>query len=269
MIPDELSERHLNFTTEVSDAANHCSEPFLAYRRGCLAEFTNSLHRFAFDGTDSRIIMKQYISDLRENWVLEDNDISRFKKARIYRSRLAEIDVARWLETQQWQISNLEMYGGEFDIEGSDNDHVPTAFEVKFLAQREVLFELSRASFMNPIVVRLGVYSPMDYLLFRLYEAARQLQNTRANRIAIAVVSDYDVSFKIPLSEGWIDWNNPSFLKRDSEIHEFLLKEYMRNPNLDTEIKTFLTGLSEIWILRYKEGSFELQREHRILLSQP
>lgn len=270
-IPDELTERHLNFTTAVSDAANHCSVPFLAYRRGYLSEFTNSLHRFAFNGTDLRTEMKaQYVSDLRENWVLEDDYISRFRKARNYLSRLAEIDVARWLETQQWQISNLEMYGGEFDIEGSDNDHIPTAFEVKFLAQREVLFELNRASFMNPIAGRPGIYSPMDYLLFRLYEAARQLQNTRTNRIAIAVVSDYDVSYKIPLSEGWIDWNNPSFLKRDSEIHAFLLTQYKRNPNLDAEIKTFLTGLSEIWILRYKEGgSFELKREHRILLSQP
>ena len=210
----------------------------------------------------------QYISDLRENWVLEDDYISRFKKARIYQSRLVELDVARWLETQHWQISNLEMYGGKFDIEGSDNDHIPTTFEVKFLAQREALFELNRTSFMNSVAGRPGVYSPMDYLLFRLYEAARQLQSTHTNRIAIAVVSDYDVSYKIPLSEGWIDWNNPSFLKRDPEILQFLQKEYEKNENLDTDIIKLLTGLSEIWILRYKD-SFELQLEHRIPLSQP
>jgi len=269
-IPDELSEKHLNFTNAEPDSAYHCSVPFLAYRRGCLSEFTNSLHRFAFDGTELREeITAQYVSDLRETWVFEDDAISRFRNARNYLSRHAELDVARWLESQHWQISSLEMYGGQFDIEGSSSDHVATAFEVKFLAQREVLFELNCASFMSPTAGSLGMYSPMDYLLFRLYEAACQLQkqNTHKNRIAIAIVSDYDVSYKIPLSEGWIDWKNPSFLKRDPEIHAFLSKQYEQNPNLDADIKTLISGLSEIWILRY-ESSFELQREHRIQLSQ-
>jgi len=158
------------------------------------------------------------------------------------------------------------MYGGQFDIEGLSSDRVATAFEVKFLAQREVLFELNRASFSNPTSGSLGVYSPIDYLLFRLYEAARQLQNSHAKRIAVAIVSDYDVSYRIPLSESWVDWTNPKFLKRDSEIQVFLAAQYEKNPDLDAELKSFITGLSEIWILRY-QGSFELRREHRIQLS--
>lgn len=265
-IPDEFAERHLTFTSSAPDAAYHCSVPFLAFRRGCLSDFTNSLHRFALDGTELRKeVTAQYISDLRETWVFEVDEISRFRKARNYLSRLAELDFAHWLETQQWQISDLEMYGGQFDIEGLCNDQVATAFEVKFLAQREVLFELNRASFMNPTADWLGWHSPIDYLLFRLYEAARKLLNTRAKRIAVAIISDcdYDVSYEIPLSEGWIDWTSPAFLKRDSEIQTFLSAQYERNPNLDAELKTSITGLSEIWILRY-EDSFQLQREHRI-----
>ena len=241
--------------------------PFLAYRRGCLSDFTKSLHRFAIDGIEQqRKITAQYISDLRETWVFEIDEIARFRKARNYLSRLAEIDFARWLEIHQWQISNLEMYGGQFDIEGLDNDQIATALEVKFLAQREVLFELNRASFVSSTSGWLGMYSPMDYLIFRLYEAARQLQNARTNRIAVAIVSDYDVSYKIPLSENWIDWKNPAFLKRDSEIQKFLSTQYEKNPNLDADLKTFITGLSEIWILRYND-SFKLQREHQIRLS--
>jgi len=109
------------------------------------------------------------------------------------------------------------------------------------------------------------MYSPLDYLLFRLYEAARQLQNTHTNRIAVAIVSDYDVSYKIPLSEKWIDWESPSFLKRDPEIHAFLSAQYVSNPNLDADLKTLIAGLNEIWILRYK-GPFDLERMHRIQL---
>lgn len=267
-IPDELVEKHLSFTNAGPDSAHHCSVPFLAYRNGCLSEFTNSMHRFAFHGAELRKeITKQYKSDLRETWVFKNDETSRFKEARRYLSRHAELDVARWLESQDWQISSLEMYGGQFDIEGSKRDYAATAFEVKFLAQQEVLFELNRASFMSPEAIRLSMYSPMDYLLFRLYQAARQLQTTRKNRIAVAVVSDYDLSFRVPLQEGWINWKNPSFLKRDAEIQEFLSKEYKKNPNLDADIKAVISELNEIWILRYKT-SFELQREHRIQLSQ-
>lgn len=266
-IPDELAESHLGFTRSEPDTVFHCSVPFLAYRRGCLPDFTASLHRFALDGTKVRADIKaQYLSDLRETWLLETDEVSRFRKARNYLSRLAELDFARALETEQWQIENLEMYGGKFDIEGLSKDRVSTSFEVKFLAQREVLFELNRASFTNPIASWLGVYSPIDYLLFRLYEAARQLQNAQARRIAVAIVSDYDVSYKIPLSENWIDWTNPEFLKRDSEIQTFLAAQYAKNPELDVELKAFIAGLSEIWILRYQD-SFELRREHRIQLS--
>lgn len=266
-IPDELAESHIGFTKSEPDAAFHCSVPFLAYRRGCLPDFTASLHRFALEGTKVRAnVITQYLSDLRETWVLEDDEISRFRKARNYLSRLAELDFARSLEAERWQITNLEMYGGQFDIEGLSSDRVATAFEVKFLAQREVLFELNRASFSNPTSGSLGVYSPIDYLLFRLYEAARQLQNSHAKRIAVAIVSDYDVSYRIPLSESWVDWTNPKFLKRDSEIQVFLAAQYEKNPDLDAELKSFITGLSEIWILRY-QGSFELRREHRIQLS--
>lgn len=267
-IPEEIQERHMHFTKSEPDEAFHCSIPFLAYRDGYLADFTEALHRFVLDGNECREkVTAQYKKDLRETWVLEIVENSRYKKARNYLSRLAELHFARWLETQQWQVHNLELYGGQFDVEGIDNNQVATAFEIKFLGQREVLFELIRASFTNATAGRLGVYSPIDYLIFRLYEAAHQLQGTSAHRVAVAVVSDYDVSYKIPLSEGWVDWANPSFLKRDPEIQDFLARQYTKNPNLDADLKTFITGLNEIWILHYK-SAFGLHLEHRIQVSR-
>ena len=135
-------------------------------------------------------------------------------------------------------------------------------FEVKFLAQREIVFELIRDSFESSTVARLGVYSPVDYLLFRLYEAAQQLKDSLAHRIAVAIVEDYQLSFKIPLSENWIDWNNPHFLKRDSEISAFLEEKYKENSNLDADLIKTIKSLDEIWILRYN-NNFELELLHR------
>ncbi|MBI3223288.1 MAG: hypothetical protein HYZ46_09580 [Nitrosomonadales bacterium] len=259
-------QKHLKFTISKPDGAHHCSIPFLAYRRGCLVGFTKSLHRFALDGNKlQKEVTAQYKSDLRETWIFEIDEISRFKKARNYRSRLAELDFARWLESQQWHVSNLEMYGGQFDVEGQQKGGIATTFEVKFLAQREVLFELNLASFTNPTAGSLGVYSPIDYLLFRLHEAACKLQETDAKRIAVAIVSDYDISYRIPLSEGWIDWVNPRFLRRDSEIQQFLSDEYAKNPNLDADLMASISSLDEIWILRY-QNTFELHLEHRIIV---
>jgi len=267
-IPDEIEELHMHFSTSEPDAAFHCSIPFLAYRNGYLAEFTQTFHRFVLDGNELRKqVTLQYKNDLREKWVLEINEISRYEKARNYLSRLAELHFALWLETQHWQILNLELYGGQFDVEGLDNNQGATAFEIKFLGQREVVFELIRASFKNATAGSLGVYSPVDYLIFRVYEAARQLQSANTHRIAVVVVSDYDVSYKIPLSEGWVDWANPSFLKRDPEIQNFLGCQYTKNPNLDADLKIFITGLNEIWIMSYK-GAFDLKLEHRIQVSQ-
>lgn len=251
-ISDKILEQHIAFTKSPPDASHHSSVPFLAYRRGLLGDFTKSLHRFVI----GKEITNQYKSDLQETWVLESDEISRFNKFRNYQSRLAELDFAKWLEAEKWEISNLEAYGGLFDVEANSSTQEVVNFEVKFLAQREIVFELIRNSFTNPTVARLGVYSPVDYLLFRLYEAAQQLKDSTAHSIAVAIVEDYQLSFKTILSE--IDWNNPQFLKRDSEISAFLEEKYKENSNLNADLITAIKSLDEIWILRYN-NNFELE----------
>ena len=257
-ISDQMLEQHIAFTKSPPDASHHSSVPFLAYRSGLLGDFTKSLHRFVI----GKEISNQYKSDLRETWVLESDEISRFKKFRNYQSRLAELDFAKWLEAEQWEISNLEAYDGRFDVEAKSSTQEVVNFEVKFLAQREIVFESIRDSFANPTVARLAVYSPVDYLLFRLYEAAQQLKDSTAHSIAVAIVEDYQLSFKIPLSENWIDWNNPQFLKRDSEISAFLEEKYKENSNLNADLITAIKSLDEIWILHYN-NNFELELLHR------
>lgn len=267
-IPDDLIENHRKFVSAPLDDANHCSIPFLAFRNGYLAEFTRPIHRFALDSIKLRSnLTNQYKSDFRETWILGADELSRYKKSRNYLSRLGELHFAQWLEGQQWEITNLEMYGGNFDVEGTQNDVGATSFEVKFLSRREVVFELINDSFANPRTHSLGVYSPIDYLLFRLHEAAHQLQKANTKKIAVAIIEDYDLSYKIPLKENWINWKQPVFLKKDSEIQDFLNARYAENPNLDSDLTASISTLSEIWILRYNDN-FELHREHKILISQ-
>lgn len=262
-IPDSLLEKHFEFSNSPPDDAYHCSVPLLAYCQGHLPAFTELLHRYLLDGDQPRAdLTSQYKNDLRERWFLESDPTSRYRSARLYQSRLAELSFVRWLERHAWKINTLEAYGGRYDVSAVAPTGQEVDFEVKFLAQREILFELNRSSSQFPTSGWLGMYSPIDYLLFRIYEAARQLERAKSIRIAVAIVKDYQVSYQIPLTENWIDWANPSFLRRDSEIEAFLARQYEKNADLDTDIRRAIAEINEVWILK-DGGPFDLELAHR------
>ena len=153
---------------------------------------------------------------------MESDERLRFKKSRSYPSRLAELDFARWLEAEKWIISNLEIYGGLFDVQASDANQRTVSFEIKYLAQHEVVFELIRDSFTNTTAVgSLGAYSQIGYLLFRVYQAARQLKESTAYRIVAAVVSDYQLSYKIHYPKTGLIGITHSFLKEIQKYFRF------------------------------------------------
>ena len=263
VIPDALLQKHFEFSISPPDDANHCSIPIVAYCLGHLQELTELIHRYLLAGNQPHPdLTSQYRNDFREKWLFESDPLARYRAARLYQSRIAELSFARRLERSGWRISNLEAYGGAYDVSAVSPTGEAVDFEIKFLAQREIVFELNRASFQAPIAGRPGVYSPIDYLIFRIYEAARQLERSQSTRIAVAIVKDYQVSYKIPLSENWIDWTNPTFLRRDSEIDAFLDRQYKDNPNLDLDIKRAVAEVNEIWILKDHEP-FDFQLAHQ------
>ena len=81
----------------------------------------------------------------------------------------------------------------------------------------------------------------VNYLLFRAYEAAVQLQRSGLRRAAVVVVSDWD-RFEMQLEGGWVDWTAPQFKEQDRELLPALRARY---PNLAS--KTVLhDALSQI-----------------------
>lgn len=267
VIPDNTLTRHRAFTESAPDAANHSSVPFLAFCNGYLAQFTAPLHRFVLDESVHKgRVTQQYSTDLCEKWMFEQDELSRFIKSRSFVARWMELRFALWLESMRWTIRNLELYGANVDIDALSPQQLTVAFEVKYLAPREEVFEFALESFANPLVARLSLYSPVDYLLYRVYEAARQLRNSAQCKIVVAIVSDYSLSFKIPLSEGWIDWRQPTFLRRDSEVAAFLEKKLAGNPHLENDVRNCIRTLGEIWIFR-RTDELSLRRAHRIRIT--
>lgn len=108
----------------------------------------------------------------------------------------------------------------------------------------------------------LSVYGPIDYLLLRAIELSDQLSTVEGRRIGVCITHDYDDYFKIPLSENWIDWPTPHFLKRDCEMNNYLSKELGEAQMTDTSVSLALGRLDELWIVAVKDA-LHLTVKHR------
>lgn len=110
-------------------------------------------------------------------------------------------------------------------------------------------------------------YDAADYILFRVYEAAKQLQGIGCDRTAVVVVEGQTwFRFQLQLSDGWIDWANPRFFSAD--VGEgFLAKQRKRYPNLLDDLTPALRSLNAIWIFRKSEG-FQYHREFEVCVNR-
>lgn len=270
IIPDDIWDSYKLFCESKPDQAFHAPIAFLAFKRRYLAAFTSPIHAFCLDdGETKATLTNQYRSDLAERWIFGDDAKKRFQNTRLYQGRLAELLAAQWLKYEGWELDALEAHGANIDIEARSTDGSPCSFEVKHLGQEEMLFELGvQALQSNGVSVgSIPVYSPVDYLLYRIYEAARQLCGVATHRIVVAILSDFDVYYKHPFEEGWIDWNAPRFLRQDGCIDAFLDEKYAANPDLDGDIGRAISNLHEIWFFD-KKCPFTLRRRKVERLTQ-
>ena len=267
LVPDSILGRHRSFYESGGDEARHCSEPVLAIQRGILGSLTLPLHRLMLDGQTIRSdVVNQYRSDLAEKWLFGSDRQERYKRHRIFRSRWIELCFATWLLDNGWELEGLEAHGGSFDVEASKSESSRVAFEVKYLAEEELLFEMGVAAAVSPDGVAAGhlsVYSPIDYLLFRLFKAAKQLERSPNRKIAVAIIEDYEASFHVPLSDSWIDWTHPELFLRDNMIVPFIQDRKRETPNLESEIIRRIPDLDEIWVFSVG-NNFDIHRKHVI-----
>lgn len=94
----------------------------------------------------------------------------------------------------------------------------------------------------------------MNYLLYRVYESAKQLKRSDATtRIALIVIDGLtSYTFGIQLKEGWIDWKNQTFM----DVYDpFIEDQRGKIPNLDAELKSALACLDDVWILERSNGN--------------
>ena len=263
-IPQEQWANYKGFCLSDRDEAQHQPIMWLAYRRGYLGNFTGPIHQFILEGKpETKTITNQYKQDLVERWFLKKDFLERYRASRIFEGRLAELRFASWLRQSGWQIFSLEAYDGEFDIEAQSPEGAQTIFEVKYLATEEYRFLLGVQALKNGVSSGWpSLYSPLDYLLCRTYEAANKLDRAGPTRIATLILTDYS-AFDLQLKDRWIQWDNPRLFRKDQDIQPFLDKFRKQYPNFEEDMASRFKSLQQIWILQ-DTREFGLERKYCI-----
>jgi hypothetical protein len=187
--------------------------------------------------------------------------------------KLTEIMVAAWLADNSWTISNLEALGGGFDIEATSPEHVSYGIEVKYIGIQDYRYEELLYSLESGEAVGgfFNICNGFNFLLFKIFEAAKQLGTCLDNRLVIIVVSGVDWDFlEMPVRDKWIcsrpirfsasaseDWSN--FLSKKKRDNRFA--------NIENELDETIGSLKGCWILQ-EHNSMSFVCEARIKFNQ-
>ena len=108
------------------------------------------------------------------------------------------------------------------------------------------------------------VYSPINYLIVRSYDAAKQLSQSKRKKIACFIIDDYWLSFKIPLSDEppWIDWSCPEFYNAYGSVLELINREREKVENYDQKLIEYVSNLDEVWIMTASKN-YSLSLQHK------
>lgn len=274
IVPDKIFDEHRKVSFSPLDSANHMSIPRLAFLRGELNKFCSPLHDVLMvDGKIHRDITSQFRKDLQETWILQPTHLERFEQTRRFMSRWMEIKFAQWLESKGWRTSSMEALGGKFDYSGFNPEGVKSDFEVKYIPKEDVAYELNVAAFNDENGVAVGhfdIYSPVDYLLLRIANAAKQLRKSVECRIVCIIAEEYHRALRIPLSDNppWIELQDPQFTGLSEAIDPLLKKERAKNPSFDSDLITDIALVNEVWIMTPTNG-FGLECKHVIYPKAP
>ncbi len=264
LIPDCIFDQYINFVSKPLDQANHQSILLLAFQRNYLHKITIPIHKYLIN----KNINENYKKDLQEFWLKKGDILDRHKTARIYMGKLYEILIADWLDYNNWEIIELEATGGIADIVAISQNKVKHFFELKFIGvEDEVFWSIVNSMQDHSSCSNFSSYSACDFLLYKAFTAAKQLENFYQNTIVIITISNISWDFfDIQLKEDWINWTNPTFFNNDSKWITFFAEQKKKYPNIENEIGSTINKLSELWIVEECDN-FEFKLAKRITLS--
>jgi hypothetical protein len=159
----------------------------------------------------------------------------------------------------------LEALGGAFDIEATSPHGKISAIEVKYIGVEDWQFENNLKSLKsgNAVASGFSVYSGYNYILFRIYEAAKQLEKFLGDRYVFIVISNLTWGN----SEMAIEWNwirHPlhffEFSKWKGNVSDSFAESINKYPNIEKEINEVLNKIKEVWIIKCDSWEYSLNK---------
>lgn len=245
---------------DVDNGAAHRLALLLALQGGYLPQVLSALHRFLFDGNRLRPdVRKQYREGLRERWMDDDDDDAterheRFKKT--FLGRIVELHIAEWLVENGWSVTALEAtrpqseQGPDIEAIIGEEEHV---FEVKVVGMSNADFEMiTRAMNDQPRSKGSNSDAALNYLFFRAYEAAKQLEKLEVRGTAV-IVFDNTAWWNLEWlhNQRRIDLAHPTFARNaGADWDRFIQRQQHKYPNILNDLADVIGNLRSIWVTR-------------------
>jgi hypothetical protein len=262
LVPDEIWPAFLEWHRTGDDVASHSSVVLLAYRRGYLPKVTGPVHRYLLTETGvSPNARKQYVKDLREKWMLDPDPGERHRLSRIFRGRLIELQYAEWLEAQNYSMTGMEAIRRGPDIEARSKVGEASSYEVKFFGMEDGDFQILLKSMSGGAAGgAISVYQPLNYLVFRVYQAAVQLASAAGERVVVIVIDGLAwFRFDMQVRGGWINWSTAAFNQVDEAWKTFMDAQPKGWPST-TELREAIKQVNRVKIYQ-QNAAFEFALE--------
>ncbi len=227
-VPDSSLPKFQDFHLKWDEKAFHRAVSFVANKRGNLDALCRPLQDIIFDRFGGvAALTKQYRKDLEETWYRADEHGQRQARCNKFMGKVLEFHAAAFVERHYgWQTESMEAFQVSVlspDVLCSTNSNEKIAIACKSLCQSPEVFDLTvQAGSNNGVSVGwLSIYSPIDYLLFRICEGAWSLKQFADGYRIVMVPLLHAANFKLQLDDNWIDFSDLQFLNRDAQMVEF------------------------------------------------
>jgi hypothetical protein len=270
LIPEEIWPRFREWHALPDEEGAHSSVALLAFRRGLTPLVTSPIHEFLLSAVGPLPNLRnQYLKDLREKWMFADDPMERHRLSRIFRGRLAELQFASWLQSRGHTIVGLEAITEGPDIMAVAAEGESYAYEVKFIGLEDANFAtILRSMHGQPAGGAVAVYRPINYLLLRIYEAARQLRAATKRKKVVVIIDELAwYRFDMQLRGNWIDWSNPQFVGLYEDDWRPLLSMLKDADDLPTGLGAVIREVDSVNIFR-QNYAFEFRLEKDVALSE-
>ncbi len=252
IIPNDIWQDYKEAMNNPVGLALHQPIMYSSFKNNCLFNLTRPIHIYILDKMKQELyLQRQYKKDLQEKWFNEKEEVKRNKYADIFMSRIAEILIIKYLASSGLIIENYEAIGAKHDVVYKNND-VEICAEIKYIGQEKDDFLRHNKTIREGSSAEiLSLYLPYNFLIFKVFEAAKQLTTTNQRKVVYIIISDPSINrFQLQIEDKWFKWLNPQF-KNDDQWSIFLNDKRKRDKKfkyIDVELETIISSLDEIHI---------------------